>query len=118
MDKKTKVLFIVLILLLIASVGATFYRYMIQKDYLIFAHVECNPQEESCFYYPCEEGDSECDPTAIEYYKKITKKAFNIEICNTEDEDCNPLVCKNGEKDCEITTCTVDNIEEGESCSE
>jgi len=117
MDKKTKVLFIVLILLLVVSIGATFYRYMIQKDYLIFAHIKCNPRSESCFYLPCTEGDSTCDSTAIEYYKKITKKAFNIEMCNTADEGCNPLVCKNGEKDCEITTCSVDNVEEGESCS-
>ena len=117
MDKKTKILFTVFALLLIASIGVTFYKYMIKKDYLIFAHVECNPQEESCFYIPCEEGDSECDPTAIEYYKKITKKAFNVQICNTEDENCNPLFCSAGEKDCKITSCTPDNVEEGEACS-
>lgn len=117
MDRKTKILFIVLILLLIVSIGITFYRYMIKKNYLIFAHVECNPQNESCFYVPCQEGDNTCSSTTIEYYKKITKKAFNIEMCNTKDEGCNPLDCKNGEKDCKIINCTNDNVDEGEVCS-
>ena len=114
MDKKSKILMWVFIFSVCISVGITYYRYVIKKDYIIFVHVECNPEVDSCFYYECEEGDSECE---IEYYKKIEKKAFNIELCDSESPDCKPLFCAEGEKDCTITNCSVDNVEEGEKCS-
>jgi len=114
MDKKSKILMWVFIIALIISVGVTYYRYVIQRDYLIFAHAPCDPKTESCFYYECEEDDLECE---IEYYKKIEKKAFNIELCDSEDPECQPLVCKEGEADCEITSCSEENLEEGELCS-
>ncbi len=117
MDKKSKILICVFVIALILSVGATYYRYVIKRDYIIFAHAPCDPKTESCFYVPCEEGDTECIPADIEYYKKINKKAFNIELCDSESPDCKPLVCKDGEKDCKIASCTEENVEEGESCS-
>jgi hypothetical protein len=114
MDKKSKILVWVFVIALIISVGATYYRYVVNRDYIIFAHVECDPKIESCFYTPCEGIDC---PAEIEYYKKINKKAFNIELCDSENPECQPLVCQPNEKDCEITNCTADNVEEGEVCS-
>lgn len=35
-DKKSKVLFIVLLILIFISIGATYYRAMIAKDFKIF----------------------------------------------------------------------------------
>ena len=117
MDKKSKILMWVFVVALIISVGATYYRYVVKRDYIIFAHVECDPKVESCFYIPCEEGDIECVPADIEYYKKINKKAFNIKLCDSENPDCKPLVCQPNEADCEIISCSADNVEEGEECS-
>jgi hypothetical protein len=114
MDKKSKVLFWIFGILLVASIGITFYKYIVKKDYIIMAHVSCDPQTESCFYVPCEGIDC---TTEIEYYKIINKKAYNIELCDSTVEDCKPLVCNNGEKDCEIISCSVDTISEGEECS-
>jgi hypothetical protein len=114
MDKKSKILIWVFVIALIISVGATYYRYVVKRDYIIFAHAPCDPKIESCFYYECEEGDAECE---IEYYKKIEKKAFNIELCDSENPDCQPLVCEPNEADCEITSCTEENVEDGELCS-
>ena len=115
MDRKSKILIGLFIFALVASVGITYYRYVVQKDYLIFAHASCDPKTESCFYTPC--TGSDC-PAEIEYYKKITKKAYNIELCDSEKQDCKPLVCKENEKDCEITSCSENNVADGESCSE
>ena len=114
MDKKSKILIWVFVVALIISVGATYYRYVVKRDYIIFAHVECDPKTESCFYATCEGTDC---PTEIEYYKKINKKAFNIELCDSESPDCKPLVCQPNEADCEITACTEENIEGEEVCS-
>ena len=114
MDKKSKILVWIFIVALIASVGITYYRYIIKRDYLIFAHVSCDPKVESCFYIQCEGSDC---PSEIEYYKKISKKAFNIELCDSENSECQPLVCKDGEADCEIIGCSVDTVEQDENCS-
>jgi hypothetical protein len=116
MDKKSKILIWVFVIALIISVGTTYYRYVIKRDYIIFAHVECDPKTESCFYAPCEGMDCPAEAD-IEYYKKINKKAFNIELCDSESPDCKPLVCQLNEADCEITSCTEENVEDGESCS-
>lgn len=117
MDKKSKILMWIFVGALIISVGVTYYRYVVKRDYIIFAHAPCDQTIESCFYTPCEEGDTECVPADVEYYKKINKKAFNIELCDSENPECQPLVCQPNEKDCEITSCSEDNIEEGEACS-
>ncbi|MCC7004872.1 hypothetical protein IT397_03075, partial [Candidatus Nomurabacteria bacterium] len=114
MDKKSKILIWVMFVLIIISVAITFYRYVIKKDYIIIGHITCNPKIESCFYVPCDGSDC---PTEIEYYKKISKKAYNIELCDPSTEGCNPLVCKENEQDCQINTCSLDNLEEGEKCS-
>ncbi|MGB8815736.1 MAG: hypothetical protein WCC74_00650 [Minisyncoccia bacterium] len=114
MDKKSKVLFWIFGILLATSVGMTFYKYVIKKDYMVLAYVSCDSQTESCFYVPCEGIDCTAE---IDYYKIINKKAYNIELCDPEVEGCNPLVCKEGEKDCEIIFCSADTLSEGEECS-
>jgi hypothetical protein len=116
MDKKSKILMWIFVGALIISVGVTYYRYVVKRDYIIFAHAPCDPKTESCFYAPCEGIDCPAEAD-IEYYKKINKKAFNIELCDSENPECKPLVCQPNEKDCEITNCTEDNVEEGEACS-
>ncbi len=117
MDKKSKILLWIFAGALIISVGVTYYRYVVKRDYIIFAHTECDPKTESCFYTPCEDGAENDCGAEIEYYKKINKKAFNIELCDIEQPDCKPLVCKDGEKDCEIISCSDATLGEGESCS-
>jgi hypothetical protein len=117
MDKKSKILLILFLILLIGSVGLTIFKYGIKKDYLIYGSSPCDPQIESCFYYPCDEGDNSCNLDEIEYYKKVEKKAFNIERCDPAVEGCNPLICAENEDDCKVTYCSEDNIDEGEVCS-
>jgi hypothetical protein len=117
MDRKSKILTILFFLLLIVTVFFTIYKYGVKNDYLIYGFSPCDPQVESCFYYPCEEGDDTCNSNEIEYYKKVEKKAPSIELCDTEDERCNPLNCDLGEKDCTEFFCSDDLLDEGEACS-
>lgn len=114
MDRKSKILLWIIIIILVISVGVAFYKYVIKKDYTITTHLNCDPNTESCFYVPCENSD--CS-TETEYYKLINKKAFNIDLCTDTSQNCEPLVCKNGEEGCEIISCTSDNVSGEKKCS-
>lgn len=107
-----KIFYTILILLIILSVGFTFWRIVIQKDYQIIAEVSCEPALESCFYYEgvsCDDpADFECVPEEAYAYKIISKKAANIYACEQTEEklDCTKeLSCLEGEEDCEYTLC-------------
>jgi len=117
MDKKSKILLIILVLILIGSASVTFYRYFISNNYLITDNIACEPKTEVCFYVPCAEEDDACNSAEVEYYKKIEKNASNIKLCDPEVDGCNPLVCTENEKDCSITYCSADTLGDGEECS-
>jgi hypothetical protein len=117
MERKSKVLISIFALAVLFVIGVTFYKFEFKKDYLILGQAACDPEIDSCFYMPCDDTDPTCDPTAPEYYKKIEKKAFNIELCDPSVDGCNPMVCAEDEKDCSIIACSGDNKDEWEECS-
>ena len=144
MDKKSKLLIAIVTLLILVSILITFWRIMIQRDYIIENQIDCDPYTEKCFIWECDPnstvegeactGDPEMD---IWYYAVAQRKAANIPFCNPEeDENCAPFECLEGEKDCSITFCDettkeeqevdcndpvqyrLDNPEEEEECAE
>lgn len=118
-NKSNIIFFIIFGLLILGSVAFTYYRIMIQKDYLISAEAECDPTVEECFIWECDPesteegeactGDEEED---IWYYKIIKRKAFNIPLCDPNDENCEALICSEGEKDCSYELCEEGNADE------
>lgn len=121
MDKKSKFFSFGFILLIIGSVVVTYYRYIVQRDYVIEARVGCDPHKETCFVHICDSttgeectGDPEKDTS---YYKLIRRNAKNIPICDPKIEGCNALVCPNGEEDCAFTLCDPTKTGEGDRCS-
>lgn len=122
MDIKTKIFWWVLGLLIVGSFGATFYRYMIKKDYIVQAQVDCDPYSEACFVWNCDPG-SEIEGEACTgdpeidtwYYKIINKNASQISSCDANDESCDALVCAQNEPDCEFVFCNLENKEENGS---
>ncbi len=111
MDKKSKVLLIVLIIGIIFSVIATYNRIYIQRDYQILAEIDCDPEINSCFVWEEEDGE-------IWYYSIIEKKAANIPDCNPHREECDdPFFCEEGEEDCYEFFCDEEELEEGEYCA-
>lgn len=105
MDSQVKFYRYVVFLMISVSVCLSVYRYLSRGDFLVYARVECNPEEESCFVEPCEEEDCEAAP-----YKVVTKKAFNIPECNAWAEECAPLSCGEDEPGCEVLECTDENL--------
>lgn len=121
MDKKSKILIWVFIILIIGAVVASYYRYMVKKDYIVEGQTDCDPYSEECFVWQCDpeaadDSDEACTGDAEEdawYFKVARRNAMNIPLCDPNiDEECDPWTCAEGEKDCEEIFCTEENMEE------
>ncbi|KND48968.1 MAG: hypothetical protein AB200_00880 [Parcubacteria bacterium C7867-005] len=110
---KSSLTFFVVVILFV--VGVQFNRMIIEKDYLLYSHTECDPTAESCFVQDCEESEDGCDLTP---YKKIEKLAKNAPDCDLSKPECINLSCAVDEDSCTVTSCSEDVLEEGETCTE
>lgn len=116
MDKKTKILFSAFGVLIILSVAASYYRFMVLHDYLVQAEVDCDPSAESCFVWECDPVNDECtgDPEEDTWYYKIAyRNAKNIPSCDPLSEACEQFTCPmGGEAECTEVLCTSESLEE------
>jgi len=120
-----KILFIIIGILIAASVVATYWRIVVKRDYIVQAQTDCDPTTENCFIWQCDPqsnvegeactGDPESD---IWYYKIIRRNAKNIPLCDPNDENCAALVCNPGEKDCSEELCTAENVKAPDTCND
>ena len=125
LDKKSKILFVIIGLLIIGSVAVTFWRYMVKRDYIVQAQTDCDPTTEKCFIWKCDPastvegekctGDPDKDTW---YYKIIHRNAKNIPLCDPNDKNCTALVCDPGEKDCSEELCTAQNVKAPDTCND
>ena len=125
LDKKSKILFVIIGLLIVGSVAVTYWRYMVERDYIVQAQTDCDPEVENCFIWECDPdsteegeactGDEEED---IWYYKIIRRNAKNIPLCDPNNEECTALVCEENEAECSEELCAEDNVPEGEYCND
>lgn len=112
--KSGKIFSLVFIILLFGSVFATYYRIVVQKNYIIEMQTDCDPAEKACFVWECDplseiEGEK-CTGNAeddIFYYSLKRRKASNVPLCNPNlDETCDPILCDPKlEKDCAEIFC-------------
>ena len=126
-SRANKTFFIIFGLLLFGSIFFTYYRIMIQKNYVVEAQVDCDPYTQKCFVWECDPastvpgeactGDPEED---VWYYNLAKRNAANIPLCDPEkDESCAPLLCEPGEKDCEEIYCNEENkLEQEVECND
>lgn len=123
MDKKSKVLYSIFFTIVITSIGITFVKYFVLKDYEIRMNIPCNPQNESCFVYECEDGEMDCEENGegvmVQYYKVLQKKAYNLPSCMKDPDSCEnrTLVCAEDEELCEIFFCDASQELEPETYS-
>ncbi len=120
MDKKSKIFFIIFGLLIAVMIGATYWRIMVKKDYVVEAQTDCDPYVEQCFLWECDpESDvdgEKCtgDPEEDSWYFQVIKRnASRIPLCDSAtDENCEALVCGENEPECEYEFCTEENMED------
>lgn len=103
------------------AVGVSLYTYMIRGDFTLYGHISCDPLQEDCFAYTCEEASGECaDMGEDRYFKVIYKSATRAPTCNPWSTfGCPELICREGESDCEVISCSVDtalDYQDGDSC--
>lgn len=121
MDRKSKILLGVFSLAIILSIGATYWRIMVKRDFVVEMQVDCDPASEVCFVGECDPEVEQCtgDPEQdTYYYKMLSKKAANMPSCDLETGECPTPKCEMGEEDCEETLCSEELLEEGQSCSD
>jgi hypothetical protein len=96
----------VILFIVIGIIGvASYYRFMINHDYLVSYEGVCNPAVEECFV-GCE--DEEC---AQEYfYSEVQKYAADLYMqCGKDITDCESAsVCFQGDRECYVTYCSVE----------
>lgn len=112
MDMRSKFLLFVFCTLLILSISATYYRFVVLQDYLVLYEGECDPYTQVCFT-GCEDDDC----TSEYYYSYVEKYAPNLyEQCGPDITECNDAyICLEEDIDlCTITYC--DPEIDGESC--
>ncbi len=135
MDKKNKIFFIVLFLLIFGSIGVTYLRIVVFKNYIVEMQTDCDPETEKCFVWECDPnsteegeactGDEEND---IWYYQLVRRKAYNVPLCNPEEDEnlsagevgCAPMECNpEKEESCEIVFCDEETkIEQEAECND
>ncbi len=99
----------------------SYYRYVLLRDYTLYAQVSCDPSSEQCFIYECSSTEDEaCDESEpYSYFKIVYMPATNAPTCNAHEEPgCEELICDSTSY-CEEITCSDDTMadyQEGEMC--
>lgn len=106
MDKKTKIALIGFFLLVLLSSLASYWKYFLQRDYIVIAELPCDPERESCFIHECDPSEEECD-LPVSYYKFIESKAYVLPPCDPNIE-CSFEDCHRDSEDCRIIECDPD----------
>lgn len=110
MDKKTKVVLIGFSVLAMLFILASYWKYFLQRDYIVIAELPCDPENESCFVHECDPSGEECD-SLVDYYKFIEAKAYALPLCDP-NLGCLFEDCREDTEDCRIIKCDPDQ----ESC--
>ena len=90
---------------------ASFYRFMIEHDYLVGYEGSCDPVSEVCFT-ACE--DDAC--TEIYYYSNVQKYAPDlVRECGKDITDCEAAsMCLPSDHECSVTYCDPET--NGDAC--
>ena len=118
MTTSSKILLSIFLVLLVLSVSASYYRFMVLQDYIVSTEVDCDPSIESCFVWICDpevDGEEMCTGDLTEdtwYYKIAFRNAMFIPDCDSaEDENCVPFECPvTAEEGCGEITCTDETV--------
>ncbi|MDB5244501.1 MAG: hypothetical protein JWN18_371 [Parcubacteria group bacterium] len=100
-------------LLIVIVIVFTYYRYVIQGDFIMNVVSGCDPTTEKCFLPSCSSAeDPSCPPGP---YKKIVIRSGDAPRC-LENHSCEHFACDNTSL-CTETYCSDAVLEDGESCA-
>ena len=104
---KDTVLKYALLILFVALVASSYYRFIVLQDYYVLYEVSCDPYSQDC-YIGCE--DDLCEEEY--HYALIERHAPAIhDLCGSDITDCEEAeFCAEDETDCSVMLC--DPLEE------
>ncbi len=101
--------------LLIFTMAASYYRFVVLDDYLVSYKMDCDPTVASC-YLGCQDliiaDISDCPTADVFYYTKVERYAADlIKLCGENITAC-PFAntCTNQERSCSISFCDPQKI--------
>ena len=110
MDRKSKILLMILVLAFVIVIIASYYNIFIRNEYMVTKQIPCDPEVNSCFVSDCESNDSTCDQTTT--YMKISAPS------KYAGSDYDNFSCSEGDSRCQIIICNENTVEDGEKCFE
>lgn len=104
-SKENDILFSVLILLIGVSVALSWWRFLYQENYDLYATVDCDPALEQCFVYE----DPECEgDDCVWNYKIILAPTNIVSDCKPDEGECLAAACETSGT-CEVVLCSEDS---------
>lgn len=105
MDKKTKILIILFLTIVFATLLFSYKKYFLEKEYLISAEIPCDPSQDICYVGYCDSETEECEEEVF-YYNRIEGVAGILPVCDPNYEDCPLLWCgEKGNNTCVVIPC-------------
>jgi hypothetical protein len=99
-----------LLVIIIITGAFSYYRFVVQHDYIVYYEGECDPNVQSCFV-GCE--DDECINEY--YYLEVQKYASDLlKVCGNYITDCAEAnICLPTDQECTITYCDpeIDDVD-------
>ena len=99
-----KIIFVVFLLLLVATIFRGMYVYYVSKEYYYVVEAFCDSASEKCFERDCSVQD-DCPPNGLSIYKKYFIKAHDFATCT--DNSC-ANVCAQTQGICAQIICGAD----------
>jgi hypothetical protein len=109
----TWIFFAVIIAIIGVVAGHNFYRYYLQKNYVLHVLTSCDTTTHSCFIA----DPATADPTFQSApYDKVEISAAVAPSC-LEEHTCTDFACTGIKGYCDLSYCSPATLEDGESCS-
>ena len=99
-------LILVFLALLVVAIAASYYKYVVLRDFESVFYIPCEEEEEGCFVntYDCEEGMDLADCGYI-YKALIVNQGLLDASCTPDDGECLAEVCTNAPDQCKTVYC-------------
>jgi hypothetical protein len=107
----------VLVLLILIGAGYSYFRFMVEHDYVVGYEGACDPAAQNCFV-GCNNDDEDVSTCTDTYdYAKMQKYAVDLYAeCGPDITDCaDANVCLPQDRKCSVTYCDASDTDD--TCS-
>ena len=98
---------LIFLALLCTAIGASYYKYVVLRDFESVFYIPCQEGEKDCFSntYDCKEGDDTAS-CAFVYKAVIVNQSILDTACKSDNGECLTEICTNSPDQCKTIMCT------------